>query len=599
MQGKLEAAVGCYAEGIRHAGDPTVLCNNLGTVLYKSGRITDAAAAFRRALEIRPDFVEALNNLANMQQLFGNWTAAVDLYRKAVDLEPECAVSYYHLGLVYQKQDRFEAGIRCHRKALELKPDYELARCQLYYQLRQVCDWQTTRDLEAQIDAATRSSLQAGLKPAEDPFLNLIRRADPELNCQVAAAYSGGIASRMAQISPLGNSSRKIGGPLEASGRITIGYLSNNFRNHPTAQLIRRIFKLHDRQRFKIHCYSFGENDRSTYREEIRRDSDRFVDIRESGHLEAARRICRDGVDILVDLCGFSQGNRLEIAALRPAPVQVRWLGMPGTTGADFFDYLITDRVVTPPAEGRYYSEKFVFMPDCYQVNDTRHEIAPGCRGKKELNLPARGVVYCCFCTHYKIDPLVFDSWMSILKQVPDSVLWLLGGSETLENNLRREGQSRGVAPERIVFAPKLPKAEHLARLKAADLALDTSCVNGAITTSDALYAGVPVVTMRGRHFASRMAAGILQALSMNELVAEDLQQYETLAVNLGGDPITLARLKKRLKRITLKGTLFDTPRFVRHLEMAYCEMWTGSKSRKSTTEISIQEARDRGKSET
>jgi protein O-GlcNAc transferase len=588
-----DTATQFYAEGIRQAPELPALYNNLGTALHKLGRITEAATAYKKAIDILPRYTEALNNLGNMHQILGNWSAAIEFYRKALDADPQRAEPYYHMGLAYQNQNRFDAAISCHRKALELNPAYDLARCQLYYLLRQVCDWQATSGLEAEIDGATRSSLQTGRKPAEDPFLNLIRHADPELNYQLASAYSSEITDRLAHMPVIDTTGRDAAYSNETSGRITIGYLSNNFRNHPTAQLIRRIFKLHDRKRFNIYCYSFGENDRSTYREEIRRDCDRFVDIRESGHWEAARRICLDGVDILVDLCGFSQGNRLEIAALRPAPVQVRWLGMPGTTGADFFDYLITDRVVTPPVEARCYSEKLVFMPDCYQVNDTRHEITEVLWSKKELNLPSRGVAYCCFCAHYKIDPLVFDSWMTILKKVPGSALWLLGGGEILENNLRREAQSRGVEPKRIVFAPKLQKAQHLARLKAADLALDTIRVNGAITTSDAIYAGLPVITTRGNHFASRMAAGILNAVSMNALVAENLHEYETLAVELGRNPIALTRLKKRLQKNILRVPLFDTPRFVRHIEAAYSEMWQRWQSGKSKNDIRVLAARN------
>jgi protein O-GlcNAc transferase len=361
---------------------------------------------------------------------------------------------------------------------------------------------------------------------------------------------------------------------VEATGKITIGYLSNNFKNHPTAQLIRGIFKLHDRNRFNVFCYSFGENDRSSYREEIRRDCDRFVDIIEMGHVEAARRIHEDGVDVLVDLCGFTQGHRLSIAALRPAPLQVRWLGMAGTCGVDFFDYLITDEIVTPPDATSCYSETFVFMPHCYQVNHAHHKIADIAWTREDLNLPIRGPVYCCFCTHYKIDPDLFDSWMNILKRVPGSVLWLLGGGADVQKNLRRSAETRGVDSQRIVFAPKLSKSEHLARLRMADLALDTHIVNGAITTSDALYAGVPVVTCRGTHFASRMASSILHAVSLDELVADDRSRYEMIAIRLGKDPSALTSLKARLCRNIFSQPLFDTRGFVRSMEQAYTEMW-------------------------
>jgi protein O-GlcNAc transferase len=355
--------------------------------------------------------------------------------------------------------------------------------------------------------------------------------------------------------------------------KITIGYLSNNFRNHPTAHLVHDLFDLHDRDRFNVYCYSYGKNDGSSFRVKIERDSDCFVELRNMSKVKSAEKIFDDSVDILVDLAGHTEGNRMEICSLRPAPLQVRYLGMPGTTGADYFDYIVTDSIVIPEEHAPFYSEEFVYLPHCYQMNSKRSGFSDYGFTRKNLGLPENGFVFCSFNTNYKIDPVMFDVWMSILKRVSGSVLWLLKGKETVERNLRQEAAIRDVDPNRLVFADKLTKSEHLARLRYADLALDTGIVNGAITTSDALWIGVPVVTSQGTHFASRMSSSILSAIGLPEMVANSLEQYESLAVELADDARQLKRLKEKLENNRKTEPLFDTSQFVKHLEKAYVEI--------------------------
>jgi protein O-GlcNAc transferase len=307
---------------------------------------------------------------------------------------------------------------------------------------------------------------------------------------------------------------------------------------------------------------------------QIQRDCDKFVDIISLSRTEAAQRIYRDQVDILVDLKGYTKDTRLAICALRPAPVQVSYLGFPGTTGADFIDYIITDKIVTPEEHAPYYSEKFVYLPHCYQVNDNTQPIANKAWKKKDFGIPENSFVFCSFNRSYKIDPVMFDVWMRILQQVPESVLWLLFSNKTAEENLRREAVDRGVQSERLISARMLPKDAHLARLRCSDLALDTRIVNGHTTTSDALWAGVPVITLQGGHFASRVSSSALSAIGLPELITHSLEEYEALAVQLAHNPAELQELRQRLARNRLVTPLFDTPRFVRNLESAYKEMW-------------------------
>ena len=307
-------------------------------------------------------------------------------------------------------------------------------------------------------------------------------------------------------------------------------------------------------------------------------------------HIKSAEKIFEDKVDILVDLAGHTEGNRMEICSFRPAPLQVRYLGMPGTTGADYFDYVITDPIVIPEEQAPFYSEKFIYLPHSYQINSARPGFSDYRFTRKILGLPENDFVFCSFNTNYKLDPVMFDVWMSILKRVPGSVLWLLKGKEIVERNLRQAAETKYVDPNRLVFADKLPKNEHLARLRFADLALDTRIVNGAATTSDALWAGVPVLTLRGSHFASRMSSSIISAVGLQELITCSLEIYETLAVHLAQNPTKLRTIKTILAKNRLTGPLFDPPRFVANLESAYKKMWELFLSEEKPRQISVVE---------
>ena len=358
------------------------------------------------------------------------------------------------------------------------------------------------------------------------------------------------------------------------SDKITLGYFSADFRNHPIAHLTCGLFGQHDRECFNVYGYSYGKDDGSRYRNQIRRDCDRFIDVQGMSSPDIARRIYEDKVCILVDLMGHTAGSRLNVCALKPAPVQVTYLGFPGTTGASFMDYIITDKIVTPLVHEPYYSEKPVYLPHCYQVNNNRQEIADRRWRRTDLGLPEDGFVFSSFNQPVKIDPVMFNCWMNILKRIPHSILWLLLDNRIAEDNLRQAAEAAGIRPDRLIFSPKLPKAEHLARMNLADLALDTRVYNGHTTTSDSLWAGVPVVTLMGDHFASRVSASILSAVGLPELIAQSLKAYEDLAVYLASHRDYLYRLRQKLKRYSKTKPLFDTQKFVQKLEQAFQRMW-------------------------
>ena len=386
----------------------------------------------------------------------------------------------------------------------------------------------------------------------------------------MAQARSGETAKKMASL----KTDFQMSGRRSPKPRITIGYLSSDFHNHATAHLMLNLFGLHDRKDFNVFTFSYGQNDESAYREKIKNDSDKFFDLQAAGHLEAAGKIFESGVDILVDLKGHTRYNRLEICALRPAPVQVTYLGFPGTTGADFLDYIITDRIITPEDQSPYYSEQLVYLPHCYQVNDHKQKISDAPFSRSDFDLPEKGFVFCSFNSNFKIEPVMFGVWMYLLKKAPDSVLWLFKSNDLAERNLKIEAQSRGVGGDRLIFAEKMPKDQHLARCRLADLALDTRIYGGHTTTSDLLWAGVPVVTMLGTHFASRVPASLLNAVGFPELITHNLEEYESLALRLSQNPGELAALRTKLTQNRKTEPLFDTPRFVRNLESAYHKIW-------------------------
>jgi protein O-GlcNAc transferase len=568
--GRLSDAIACFRDLIAEHPRTAQAHNSLGAVLNDLGRKDAARICFERALAIAPRLAAAHNNLGNLFQDAGRYEAAAASYGRALDIDPQLAAAHNNLGMALQETGQAVPALAHYRRAIELRPDYAEACAHLVHMLQRACDWDGLRAAEKHLDQLTGKALSSGGRVAEQPFVSLVRGAEPARQLAIAKAW----ADRAARLA------FGAGKPFahQASTRdnqlITIGYLSANFRNHPMAHLMAGLFEHHDRQRFRVHGYAFGEDDGSDYRRRIAAGCDRFVDIAALDHADAARRIHADGVDILVDLMGHTKGNRMAICALRPAPVQVRYLGLAGTTGADYFDYLVCDAVVVPEALAPHYSEKPIHMPHCYQVNDHRQPIDPREWTRVEAGLPRDATVFCCFNHAYKIDPVIFDAWMAILSRVPHAVLWLLSTTDLAEANLRARATARGISPARLVFAEKLPKPRHLARLRLADLALDTRLVSGAATTSDALWAGVPVITLVGQQFAANMSASILSAMGLAELITHCTGDFIALAENLASNPQRLAGIREKLARNRTTAPLFDTRRFVRNLERGYRQIW-------------------------
>lgn len=543
---------------------------NLALGLHLRGDTRGALARYQTAISLQPGNFKWRYNTGVLHMQMENFQEAVAVFERLSTSRPDDLAVLGALGVAYRALGRLDQSIASFEKIRAQVPDHPQAAANLAVAYRYVCDWQKAGQMDAIVQDQTQKSLLRGQAPEEQPLLNIMRLDDPEINVAVARLHSRDIAARRGGIDHGFTFAR----PRRGDARITIGYLSGDFRNHPVAHQMVRLYALHERSRYRILCFSTGPDDKSSFRRDIAGSCDRFFDLRHLPPRSVAETINDHNVDILVDLGGHTHGNQLAVSAHRPAPVQAAYLGFLASTGADFIDYLIADKLVVPEAHARFYTEKLVWMPDCYQISNNRQPIGPGPVDRRSNSLPKDCFVFCCFNQSYKIDASVFAVWMKILHQVPDSVLWLYDANPTATANLIAAAEKAGVAAKRLVFAPKLPLNEHLSRLGLADLALDTFRYNGGATTANALFAGVPVVAKLGGHFVSRMSASNLAAAGLPELIVRDEKDYERLAVLLARTPRKLSRIKARLARARNSARLFDTEQFVVQLEKAYAAMW-------------------------
>ena len=534
--------------------------NNLGMALQSLRRYAEAVASHDRAIALKPGFVDALNNRGVALGELGQHARAVEAYDAALAVEPRYADAWSNRGSALRHLGRFDEAARDFAQAQLLRPGFKYALGHQLYAQASNCDW---TGYASTVDALNTAVRQGGLGAlAAEPFVFLAfaqTAEDQRTNARAFAADKYPPAPR-----PLWN-----GEPYQHP-KIRVAYLSADFHAHATAYLMAEFFERHDRSRFETSAISFGPDRQDTMRQRLQAAFDQFIDVRAQSDLQVAQLLRAMEVDIAVDLKGFTQDCRTGILAHRPAPVQVNYLGYPGSMGVDYIDYIVADATVVPPGHEVFYSEKVVRLPGSYQVNDTHRAMAETTPTRADCGLPDSGFVFCCFNNNYKITPTVFDIWMRLLQRVPGSVLWLLQGSPAVAQNLRQQAQQRGVAPERLVWAPRMPLPEHLARHRLADLFLDTLVYNAHTTASDALWAGLPVLTCAGSTFASRVAASLLRAAELPELVTDNTADYETWAYTLATEPDRLAALRTRLAQGRARCALFDTAQFTRNMETAY-----------------------------
>jgi predicted O-linked N-acetylglucosamine transferase (SPINDLY family) len=523
-------------------------------------RFADAEAPLRRAVDLVPDRPEAHRDLGEVLAKLGRLDEAVASYRQALDLNPAYAQAHYNLGNVLKSQGKLGEAIECFEQAAALEPDNADALASWFRERQNICDWSSYPENEVRV----RQALVA--QPSlVTPLTLLALSSSPEELLACARRVAAKISATAAAL------------PRErpkSGERVRLGYLSADFRRHPVGFLIAGVIERHDRRLFQVVGYSCGPDDGSWMRARLTRAFDRFVDISNTSHARAAEQIRADGVDILIDLTGYTAHGRTAILGYRPAPIQVNYIGYPGTMGADFIDYIIVDRFLAPMDQQPFYTERLVQLPNCYQPNEAVQEVAGRTPSRIECGLPEEAFIFCCFNTSYKLTPALFDVWMRLLNAVPRSVLWLVAANPLVKDNLRREAVMRGVAAERLVFAAPTTRPEYLGRLALADLFLDTLPYNAGATASDALWSGLPVLTYSGETYVGRMAGALLTAIGLPELITTSLKAYEAAALRLATEPGRLAALRERLALNRSTMPLFDIARFTRDLEAAYGQMW-------------------------
>jgi len=578
----------CFREELENNPGNHTARYALALTMKELGQEDEAACHFQKVLEANPELIDATVKLSAIltrqnqpekalqillaahQQVPDNNTVNFQLasayyqlkqLRKAYDtlllcleLKPEQAGLWNNLGYLMAESGKAEEATDCFHKALSIDPDCIEAQTSLIWHLTQACDWP---ELHLQVN---NSSYLV-------PLLSLILFPDPKKNFPHAQQA---ISKSIKESKKMSHPSRII---LQKQSIIKIGYLSSDFRDHPVAHNMINLFKLHNRDRFHISAYSCGRDDKSSYREQIRQDCDNFVDLSKLSDRAGAERINEDGIDIMVELMGHTRENRLGICAFRPSPIQISYLGYPGTTGAPFIDYIIADKIVIPISDHPFYSEKVIYLPDCFMIAD-QAPIAPQPK-RSDCGLPETGFIFCSFNSPFKIEPVMFKIWMEILTAVPESCIWLRGENNRYRENLKQYAQKYGIAEKRLIFAPRVArKQDHLARLQLADIALDTRIYNGHTTTLDALWAGVPVLTSRGSHFASRVSDSNLSAIGLPEMITPDLESYKITAIELARNPDKLTKLRQTLEKNRLSTPLFNTEATAKNLEKAYLESW-------------------------
>jgi predicted O-linked N-acetylglucosamine transferase (SPINDLY family) len=557
-----------YADAVSDFDRAIAIRPNYADAFYNKGnalaqlRLGDQALdAYERALLLKPDLAEAWCGRGQVLNDLKQYDRAFAAYDKALALNANLAEAWHGRGNLFTELKQYGKAFAAYDRALEIKPDLPYLQGSRLHAKMHLCDW---RDLDADI-AGVLSAIRKG-RPAAVPFsiLSIPATAADQRKC--AEAY---IADKFP--SPSSKAERR---EIRAHERIHVAYFSSDFSEHATGHLTAGLFEHHDRSRFEWTAISLGPPRPSGLNNRIKEAFEHYVDTWPKTPSEIAGLVRELDVDIAVDLNGLTLNSSPDIFAARPAPVQAAYLGYPGTTGAGYFDYILADRLVIPEADIDSYTENVVWLPHSYQVNDSKRPIAEHTPTRSQCGLPETGFVFCCFNNTFKITPSVFAVWIGLLRDVPGSVLWLLDADPQASENLRREAEARGISPERLVFAPRVNSADHLARHRLADLFLDTLHCNAHTTASDALWAGLPVLTCLGSTFAGRVAASLLHAIDLSDLVATSLEDYRALALKLAREPAFLRSVKTRLVQNRGTAALFDTRRFARTIEAAYSAMW-------------------------
>jgi len=559
---RYDEALASYHHALALKPDLTEAHYNCGNVLYELQHFAAAVHSYDQAIALRPHYAEAYGNRGNALRELNQPDAALANYQQAIALKPNFADAYNNQGMLFYNLKQFDKAWQSFDQAVKLNPDLKFLYVLRVFSKLRICHWHGLESDMAELAATYQSE-----KGMWEPFLALAIYDNPALQRKVAEQWTAKTHPPQALLPKLAE--------YPEHDKIRLGYFSADFRNHAVAFLSAELFEKHDRNRFEIIAFAFGEDTDDEMRTRLKSGFDCFIDIQALSDQEAAQLARTMEIDIAIDLGGHTANARTGIFAMRAAPIQVSYLGYAGTMGADYIDYLIADKMVIPAVNRQHYAEKIAFLPDSYMVNDTARQIAETSFSREAFNLPATGFVFCCFNTAFKINADIFSSWMRILGKVPGSVLWLPDYTPMLIDNLKQEAEQCSIAADRLIFARHMPLMEdHLARLRLADLFLDTLPYNAHTTACDALWAGLPVLTRLGESMAGRVAASLLNAIGLPELITLSQPQYEAQAIELAHQPQKLAAIRTKLAQNRLTTALFDTQRFTQHLEAAYARMY-------------------------
>lgn len=559
-QGKLDEAITAYQRELEINPTCADAYNNMGNALKEQGKFDEAISAYQRALEINPAYADAYNNIGVTLKEQGKLDEAIAAYQRALEIRPGYADAYNNMGFTLQEQGKFDEAISAYQRALEFNPADAVAEARLLRQQQHICDFSVDEKLE---EASSRLGVETAVTAT---FAALPWEDNPHRHHRRAMKWSR-------------ENYKKLPLPLPAQPktrpqRLKIGYFSADFHDHATMYLMAGLLRTHDRTTFEIFAYSYGQSKSGQWRKRAERDVDHFFDVTDYSDRRIVDVVRSHDLHIAIDLKGYTKHTRSQIFQYRLAPIQISYLGYPGTMGAEFIDYIIADPVVIPAEQRQHYSERIIYLPHSYQPNDNERPITETTTNRSDVDLPSDAFIFCCFNNSYKISPSEFDIWMRLLHKVDGSSLWLLRSNKWAESNLRKEAAARGIDPSRLAFAPKIPHSEHLARHQHADLFIDTFNYNAHTTASDALWSGLPVITKRGKQFSARVAASLLTAVGLPELITETEGQYEKLILELAENPERLASVKRKLEENRLRMPLFDTERYTRNFENGIIEAY-------------------------
>ncbi|XP_024014904.1 probable UDP-N-acetylglucosamine--peptide N-acetylglucosaminyltransferase SEC isoform X2 [Eutrema salsugineum] len=572
--------------------------NNLAIIYKQQGNYTDAISCYNEVLRIDPLAADALVNRGNTYKEIGRVSEAIQDYMHAITFRPTMAEAHANLASAYKDSGHVEAAITSYKQALLLRPDFPEATCNLLHTLQCVCCWEDRSKMFTEVEGIIRRQINMSVLPSVQPFHAIAYPIDPILALEISrkyAAHCSIIASRFG-LPPFNHPA---GLPVKREGgfkRLRIGYVSSDFGNHPLSHLMGSVFGMHNRENVEVFCYALSPNDGTEWRQRIQSEAEHFLDVSAMSSDAIAKIINEDKIQILINLNGYTKGARNEIFAMQPAPIQVSYMGFPGTTGATYIDYLVTDEFVSPLQYSHIYSEKLVHLPHCYFVNDYKQKnqdvLDPNSKPKRsDYGLPEDKFIFACFNQLYKMDPEIVNTWCNILKRVPNSALWLLRFPAAGEMRFRTYAAAQGVQPGQIIFTDVAMKNEHIRRSVLADVILDTPLCNGHTTGTDVLWAGVPMITLPLEKMATRVAGSLCLATGLgHEMIVNSLEEYEEKAVSLALNKPKLQALTKELRASRLTCPLFDTMRWVKNLERSYFKMWNLHCSRQQPQHFKVME---------